>query len=290
VIVTEPGGAKDPNELAVARPAGSDLALRVVSSLVLAPLALGVVYVGDWPFLLFWAAAAIGIHWEWATIVSDRRRRPIAILGTVTLAVAAVLAGYRLVGPALAAMVVGSIAAGLLASPGTRLWSAGGVAYAGIAVLATTVLRGDPELGFTAIVVLFAVVWATDILGYFVGRAVGGRKLAPAVSPKKTWSGAIGGMLGAVAATLAVATYARLSNVIALAMLAVVLSAVSQAGDLCESAIKRRFGVKDASHVIPGHGGLMDRLDGFLAAAAVAAILGVLRGGLASPARSLLAW
>ena len=140
------------------------------------------------------------------------------------------------------------------------------------------------------IIFLFAIVWATDIFGYFVGRAIGGPKLWPAVSPRKTWSGALGGALGAVAAGLAIASWSYRANPLAVAGLALLLSAVSQAGDLFESAVKQRFGVKDASHVIPGHGGVMDRLDGFAAAVVVAAVIGVARGGLAAPARGLLAW
>jgi len=133
-------------------------------------------------------------------------------------------------------------------------------------------------------------VWATDILAYFVGRFVGGPKLWKQVSPNKTWSGAIGGACAAIAAGLVVAHYAHLPNSLAAAGLALILSAASQAGDLFESAFKRRFGVKDAGHVIPGHGGIMDRLDGFLVAAAVAALIGIVRGGLDAPARGLLVW
>jgi phosphatidate cytidylyltransferase len=157
-------------------------------------------------------------------------------------------------------------------------------------LIACVLLRGDVEYGSVAIVFLFAIVWTTDILGYFVGRFVGGPKLWPRVSPKKTWSGAIGGAGGAVIAGLAVAHYAHVANPLAVGALALVLSAASQGGDLFESAFKRRFGVKDAGHVIPGHGGIMDRLDGFLAAVVVAAIIGVGRGGLDAPARGLLMW
>src|SRR5262249_41502729 len=160
-----------------------------------------------------------------------------------------------------------------------------GVAYAGALMLAPVMRRADPAYGLTAIVAVFAVVWATDILGYFVGRVVGGPKLAAAVSPKKTWSGALGGAAGAVLAMLAIAAYAGIHNPTILCLLALIPSVVSQAGDLCESAIKRRFGVKDASHIIPGHGGLMDRLDGFVAAASVAALIGLARGGVDAAGR-----
>jgi phosphatidate cytidylyltransferase len=132
-------------------------------------------------------------------------------------------------------------------------------------------------------------VWTTDILGYFGGRAFGGPKLAPSISPSKTWSGAIAGTLGAavVSGLVAAAWDVRVFPVI---FVGVVLSMVSQAGDLAESAFKRKFHTKDASNLIPGHGGVMDRLDGFWAAALVAAVIGVARVGLAEPARGLLVW
>jgi phosphatidate cytidylyltransferase len=182
--------------------------------------------------------------------------------------------------------------------PQRRIWGAAGIPYAGVVVVAPVALRRDDELGLAAILFLFAVVWATDILGYFIGRALGGPKLAPQISPKKTWSGACGGALGALAAGVAVVQVivvpavpvAGRAALIAAACIALALSIVAQAGDLFESGVKRRFGVKDASHVIPGHGGLMDRLDGFLAAAAVAALIGLVRGGPDASARGLLLW
>ncbi len=156
--------------------------------------------------------------------------------------------------------------------PGSNpvIWGAGGVVYAGMALVGPALLRADPQLGFVALLFLFAIVWATDIFAYLVGRLMGGPLLWPGVSPKKTWSGAIGGLAGGVAAGTGVA-YASIGMAPALAGgLALVLSIVAQGGDLFESAVKRRFGAKDASSLIPGHGGLMDRLDGFIVAALVA--------------------
>jgi len=157
-------------------------------------------------------------------------------------------------------------------------------------LIAPMLLRRDPEFGLLAILFLFAVVWSTDILGYFVGRAVGGPRLAPPISPKKTWSGACGGALGALAAGLTVVYIAGNTALLPVAGVALALSIASQAGDLFESAVKRRFGVKDAGHMIPGHGGLMDRLDGFIAASGMAALVGIMRGGADASARGLLLW
>jgi phosphatidate cytidylyltransferase len=171
-----------------------------------------------------------------------------------------------------------------------RLWVGAGVGYAGTMLIAPLLLRDDDIYGFAALVLLFAVVWTTDIFGYFAGRAFGGPKLMPSVSPKKTWSGAIAGVAGAMVVAMLVAAAFGGLNKIAFACLALLLSVLSQAGDLLESAIKRRFGAKDASGLIPGHGGVMDRLDGFWAAALAACVIGVLRGGFGDAARGLLIW
>jgi phosphatidate cytidylyltransferase len=133
------------------------------------------------------------------------------------------------------------------------------------------------------------IVWVTDIGGYFAGRGIGGPKLWPRVSPKKTWAGAIGGFAAslAVAAGFAACGFGK---ILPMLLLGAVLSVASQLGDLFESAVKRRFGVKDSSHIIPGHGGLLDRLDGFVAAVVVAAIFGLLRGGADGVGRGLMVW
>ena len=222
--------------------AGTNLALRIVSAAVLAPLALLAAYAGGWLFGAFWGVAAALVLWEWIGLVE---------------------------GP---------------------LWIATGLFYAAVMVVAPVVLRTDAEFGFAVMVLLFAVVWSTDIFGYFAGRAIGGPKLLPAVSPKKTWAGAVAGAAGAVAVTVLAARWFGLVDLGAIAAVALVLSVVSQFGDLLESWIKRRFGAKDASHLIPGHGGVMDRLDGFWAAALVGAAIGLARGGLGAAARGLLLW
>ena len=170
------------------------------------------------------------------------------------------------------------------------IWTMAGIGYAGIMLLAPLLLRTDNTYGFLALVLLFAIVWTTDILGYFAGRAIGGPKLLPAISPKKTWSGAIAGTLGAMIVAVLVANYFGAFNTTAIAIIALLLSIMAQLGDLLESWVKRQFGAKDASHLIPGHGGVMDRLDGFWAAALVACLIGLLRGGFDGAARGLLVW
>ena len=132
-------------------------------------------------------------------------------------------------------------------------------------------------------------MWATDIGGYFAGRGIGGRKLWPSVSPNKTWAGAIGGLVASLVVAGGFAAFG-LGKGGPMLVLAACLSIASQFGDLFESAVKRRFGVKDSSHIIPGHGGLMDRLDGYVAAIVLAAIFGVLRGGVDGVGRALMVW
>jgi phosphatidate cytidylyltransferase len=170
------------------------------------------------------------------------------------------------------------------------VWLVAGIFYAGVLLMAPLILRRDAELGFLAMTLVFAVVWTTDVFAYFAGRAIGGPKLMPAVSPKKTWSGAVVGTAGAMIAALLVANLFGSFNRTAIAGVALLLSVVSQLGDLLESWIKRRFGAKDASQLIPGHGGVMDRLDGFWAAALVACLIGLLRSGFDGITRGLLVW
>jgi phosphatidate cytidylyltransferase len=267
-----------------------ELALRVCSALVLVPLAVGAAYLGGWPFALFWSLAAIGVFWEWASLVGGGERRLILTLGGAALVIALGLAASGRLIAALGVTALGVAGLASMAPAQQRGWVAGGVPYAAAIGIAPIVLRSDTEAGFLAVMFLFAIVWTTDIVAYFLGRLIGGPKLMPRVSPKKTWSGALGGLAGAVLAGIAVAAAAGLSALISIAIVAAILSAVAQAGDLFESHLKRRFGAKDSSHLIPGHGGLMDRLDGFVLAAAAAAVIGILRGGLAAPARGLLVW
>jgi phosphatidate cytidylyltransferase len=272
-----------------------ELGKRLVSAIVMAALAIGTVVLGGWLFVLFWAVGAVGVFWEWSAVTAAGAAdlRVPRVAGFLTLAVSALSASVGQFYNAL--LVLGAAFAAVAAAEAANgrrhpVWQAAGIAYAGVVLLAPVVLRGDHDLGLIAMLFLFAVVWSTDVFGYFVGRAIGGPRLAPVVSPNKTWSGACGGVLGAVVAGVAVVSVAGGVALVPAAAVAAALSLASQGGDLFESAVKRRFGVKDASHVIPGHGGLMDRLDGFIAASGVAALVGVMRGGIDAPAHGFLLW
>ena len=270
--------------------AANNLALRVASAAVLAPLALLTAYLGGWPFVLLWTLAAVAILWEWTTLVAGPNHR------LMFSACGSAIVGAGLVvwlGRPIAAMLLiglGALAALIFAPRERRLWITAGIGYSGSMLLAPALLRTDEKDGFLAMVLLFAIVWTTDVLGYFAGRAFGGPKLLPAVSPKKTWSGAVAGALGAVIVAVLLAGVFGSFSRIAIALVALMLSVVAQLGDLMESWIKRKFGAKDAGTLIPGHGGVMDRLDGFWAAALLGCLIGLARGGFDGAARGLLVW
>jgi phosphatidate cytidylyltransferase len=276
----------------------NNLVLRVASAAVLGPLVLVFAYLGGWLFFLLCAAAAAGILWEWTKLVADGADARILLPGFAGLAFALVLTGVGEPEAAAAMIFIGAaLAAGVMAAwprrfPGRNplVWGSCGIVYAGIAYLGPALLRRDAAWGFVAILFVAATVWATDIFAYAVGRAVGGPLLWPQISPNKTWAGAIGGVIGGVAAGTSVAYASGVDRLVAVGSVALLLSLLTQAGDLFESAVKRRFDAKDTGSLIPGHGGLMDRLDGFLIAAFVALVIGILRQGPDAPAQGLLIW
>jgi phosphatidate cytidylyltransferase len=278
---------------------GGNLTLRVASAVVLAPAVLVCTYVGGWIFLALCAVAAGVVLWEWTSLVAHTGDPRVLAPGWAALLAAALSIGLdRSPGLALGMIALGTIVAagGAAVWPGpparrtTPGWAAGGVLYAAMLLLGPALLRRDPEWGLTALLFLFATVWTTDIFAFFCGRAIGGPLLLPSISPKKTWAGAIGGLIGGVAAGIGVAYASGVGKLGIVGVMGLALSVLSQAGDLFESAVKRRFGAKDASHLIPGHGGLMDRIDGFLVAAVAALLIGMLHYGTATPARGLLVW
>ncbi|HTC05434.1 MAG TPA: phosphatidate cytidylyltransferase [Xanthobacteraceae bacterium] len=276
----------------------NNLTLRVVSAAVLGPLVLVLAYVGGWPFFLLCAAAGAGILWEWTRLVADGADSRILLPGLAALLFALVLIGLDEPGASAGMIFIGAaLAAGVMAAwprrfpaPNPLVWGSCGIIYAGVAFLGPALLRRDAAWGFVAVAFVAVTVWATDIFAYAVGRIIGGPLLWPQVSPNKTWAGAVGGVAGGVAAGTSVAYASGVDKLVAVGIVAFVLSILTQAGDLFESAVKRRFGAKDASGLIPGHGGLMDRLDGFLVAAFVALLIGMLRQGPDAPAQGLLVW
>lgn len=266
----------------------SNLFMRVVAALVMAPLTIAIAWIGGWPWACIVIAAAALLYFEWLMIVGASSNRFAVVAGIAALAVAGICLMMRRTDLALGIVAVGIVLAAV-AARGQRGWVASGLVYAAAALLAAIVVRRDVEFGFVALMFVLLVVWVTDIGGYFAGRGIGGPKLWPRVSPKKTWAGAIGGLVLSlvIAAAFALLDFGKM---LPLLLLGAVLSIVSQLGDLFESAIKRRFDVKDSSHIIPGHGGLLDRLDGFVAAIVFAALIGFMRGGLDGVGRGFMVW
>jgi phosphatidate cytidylyltransferase len=267
---------------------GNNLLLRIIAALVMAPLAIAMAYVGGWLWTGLVTAAAIGLYVEWLTIIGMRKPHLVLVGVLILLGVGWVDVGHINEIYLSALVVLGVLAVALLSSD-RRFWTALGMGYALAASIGSSVVRLDPLWGFAALMLVLLVVWATDIGGYFAGRLIGGPKLWPQVSPKKTWAGAIGGFAASLAVAAAFAAF-DLGKILPTLLLSAVFSIASQLGDLFESAVKRRFGVKDSSHIIPGHGGLLDRLDGFVAAIVLAAIFGFLGGGADGVGRGLMVW
>lgn len=260
----------------------SDLGVRLASALVLGPLVLAITYFGGIAFVLLMLVASMLFLWEWFTMTGTPATSPKSLTGQGALVALAVLHLAGLEAAGLGVMVLGAfavLAVGGFAKSGR--WGLEGTLYSGLALFSLLALR-DGSNGLVVTFFLLFVVWATDIFAYFTGRAVGGPKLWQRVSPKKTWSGAIGGLVLATVFGAGVAYFSGQAGIWAWALLASLLSIVSQAGDLLESAIKRRFDVKDSSKLIPGHGGIMDRIDGLVAAAIAAVLAGLIAGGTLS--------
>lgn len=265
-----------------------NLLTRIAAAAVLVPLALGAAYAGGVIWIALVSLIAIGLFIEWLGVVGEARAVRVTVAGALLLAVSGALLALGLIDFAVIALAIGLILVAVLTS-GHRGWAAAGFLYAAGAEIASVLVRLDIDHGWSALLLVLVVVWASDIGGYVVGRGIGGPKLSPRISPNKTWAGAIGGFAASLVVTAGVAADAG-SKIIPLLVLGAVLSVASQLGDLLESAVKRHFGVKDSGHIIPGHGGILDRLDGYVAAIVLAAVLGLVRGGLDGVGRGLMIW
>ena len=254
---------------------GPDLWPRVAAAVAMGSVAVAATWIGGFLFAAFWWLASIVVLWEWQRLVGGERLIVARVVaGAVALALAALSALHDSIAGVVAALILGVAAVGWIAGGRQGIWAAAGVLYAGALVASVGLLRVSPSFGMASILWLFAVVWGADIAAYFAGRLIGGPRLWPRVSPGKTWAGAIvGAFAGAVLGLMLGAWTNRLA---ALFWLGLATAIVSELGDLFESALKRRFGVKDSSGLIPGHGGLMDRLDAFTSASFFAAVVAIL--------------
>lgn len=264
----------------------SDLRPRLIAGAVMAVVALALTYAGPGPFAVLVLAVALVMAWEWGRVVRAEETGPALWMHALAVLAGGVLAAAGR--PALGVLAVAIGALVLLLAPLTtrRVMSAAGVAYVGLPAIAMLWLRGDEPLGLKAILFIFLVVWGSDIGAFAAGRSIGGPKLWPRVSPNKTWSGFIGGISAGLVGGLVFAQFVPGASGATLGLTGLALAFVAQAGDLAESALKRGFGVKDASAIIPGHGGVMDRADSTVAVSVVVAILALIVNP-GSPARAL---
>lgn len=262
----QPDPSKAPN------PKTGDLKTRILSALVMAPIVLGAVWAGGWVFHALIAAGAVIAISEWINLVPSARRLPARLVSVVGVlaAVAVQLAAGPVAGLGVA-IVFAMLTA--LGGGGTDRGLLGfGVLYVSVGIAGLLWLRDLPGDGLGLFLFAMLAVWATDIGAYAAGRSIGGPKLAPRISPKKTWAGLIGGMIAAALAGWLVAVSAGAAMPALALLLGAVAAVVGQVGDLFESAVKRRYNVKDSGQLIPGHGGILDRIDGLLVAAPVLAL------------------
>lgn len=269
-----------------------DLGVRALSAAVLIPAVLADVWAGGIWFHLFVALIGILMAQEWVAIVHKDNPLQFALHAAGAMCGALLPLDIGLTGGLLAICVLTILSAAAAAreAPGGPAWRYLGVPYVALPPIALVVLRDDPSYGVAAIVLVMLMVWAADTLAYFAGRIIGGPKLAPRISPKKTWAGMGGAMAGSAIAALGVGLVLGLPGLWMLLLVAAVLAVVEQGGDLFKSAMKRHYGVKDSGRLIPGHGGVIDRVDGLVAVATAAALIGTLRAGIEHAGAGILIW
>lgn len=257
--------------------------LRIGSAAVMAPAAIALVWFGGWFFVALVIAAGLLMVREWIQLCGGNANQAMTVQGIVVIA-AGMLAGQGLFAAALAVVAAGAVVLAFLAGSGhlagvDRRHAGLGIVYILVPLIALIWLRGDADGGRLTVIWILLVVWATDCGAYVAGRLVGGPKMAPRLSPNKTWSGLAGGMLLAGLAGAGVAAYGGRTEAVLYFALAAFLAVIGQVGDVFESSIKRRFGEKDSGSLIPGHGGVLDRLDSLLFVAPVAVGISLLSEG-----------
>lgn len=263
-----------------------EFATRLISAIVLAAVSLALTWAGPWPFTILVGLCSGALVWEWVRLRESSNPHGDTLSVALAVMAASVLACAGYILPGLLALAGGTAAAMTISR---KRWAALGLLYIGLPAVAITTIRTDAIYGLHAVIFVLLVVWCTDIMAYVVGRLAGGPKVAPSISPGKTWSGCMGGLVFPAILAYAYALWLDGTSAALLAMLGIGLALATQIGDLAESALKRSAGIKDSGHLIPGHGGVLDRLDGFLFAAACAGILAALRDA-GNPGQALLIW
>jgi phosphatidate cytidylyltransferase len=282
-------GEPSPEPAATQRRNWADVGPRIASAAILLALTASSLYLGGVFFAAVVGAVYAGAYREWETMVS---RAPLTIPGMALIGLVG-LSGlvYPWLGPAGLAGTIG-IAILIAAFMGRGLlgWRVVGLVLFGLLILSAVLMRGTTMTGMWAGIYLGTVVWMTDSAAFFTGRQIGGEKLAPGISPSKTWSGALGGLALGAGAGLLVWTVLTDSPWWIGLLISVSISILGQLGDLTESAVKRHFRIKDSGDIIPGHGGLMDRLDSLTFGIILVLVIGALHGGFGAVAEGLLYW
>jgi phosphatidate cytidylyltransferase len=257
----------------------SDLGIRTLSAAILVPAVLAIVWQGGFLFTGFAVALGIMMAIEWVKISFGDNK--VQLLIHEVAAASIIMGSVKL--SLMALVVLTALSIFLQRKDSFSFWKCIGVFYIGLPILALSLLRDDAEFGLKAVVWCMVIVWSADVTAYFFGRIIGGPKLAPRISPKKTWAGMVGAIVGAVLASMLLSQFFRM-NFWPLAGLAAAFALVEQGGDIFESAFKRHYGVKDSGHLIPGHGGVLDRIDGLIAVVLIAAIIGFTHNPVSSAA------
>lgn len=275
-------------------PFGPDLLPRLLSAIVLIPLTVIALVAGWIPFALLIGLVMAGAYREWEKMITGQES---GWPGTLFMGLFAIVALAHPMNGAWASAVVVIVAVfiAIFVKAPNRHWRIAGVVFFSTVAIAFMAIRGSSAAGIWAGVFLATIVWMTDTGAYFVGRLVGGTKLSPDVSPSKTWSGAAGGLTLGTLGGMLVWWLADLSldtqSPAAIGLLITVVVSISgQLGDLGESAVKRRFAIKDSGNIIPGHGGLMDRIDSLAVAAIVLWLIGLANRGLGAVPQGILFW
>lgn len=242
-----------------------NIALRVVSAAVLVPGFLALLWIGGLPFQALVLLGALWAGYEWLDIVNRPAQEPVWVAVLFTLALTWGIALQAGLGTALILCLVASLLL-MLVFRVCRVYKpvllSMGVSYLGSAMIGLMALR--EQLGFTLTMIICAIVWMTDTGAYFAGKILRGVRMAPDISPTKTWAGFFGGLIGAVGIALFCGWFFAAPNLLIMAGIGLGLSIAAHAGDLFESWVKRQAGVKDSGGLIPGHGGLLDRVDGMI--------------------------
>lgn len=284
----EPGGSS-PKLPESRRRNWGDVGPRIASAIVLIVVTATALYLGSYFFSGVVGAVYAGAYREWETMVS---RAPLTLPGMALIGLVG-LSGliFPLLGiwGLVSAIAVACVLAAFMGRE-LLLWRVIGLLLFGLLILSAVLMRGDTMAGVWAGIFLGTVVWMTDSAAFFTGRQIGGEKLAPGISPSKTWSGALGGLALGTGAGLVVWIILTSSPWWIGLVISFSISILGQLGDLSESAVKRHFRIKDSGDIIPGHGGLMDRLDSLTFGIILVLIVGALHGGIGSVAEGLLYW